>query len=261
MSFYTTDQTERSRSVLDQLVALVPTATLIGGWGTWVRLYGQMSHDIDLIVSHDDLTLLRAQLGDFSTSDHVGGKKYRGDFNRIHVDLYVPHQSRLGNKLQLRVEDLTQDCESVNGYNVLSVEAHIATKFAALLDRPDSLPGEKDRYEIIGLMESFAADPLKVRTIIERATSHTPTSLNDLMNDLAKYLLEYRPDVSHGGLSREQKKMIQSFGSAISIPLSPGLADLQFPIYPESGVAFVGPYTKRNGQRIKGYPNPKQKRL
>ncbi len=226
MSFYTTDQTERSRSVLDQLVALVPAATLIGGWGTWVRLHGQMSHDIDLIVSHGDLTFLRSQMGDFSSLVHVGGQKYRGDFNNIHVDLYVPHQSRLGNKLQLRVENLTQECEMVDDYNVLSVEAHAATKFAALLDRPDSLPGEKDRYEIIGLMESFVVDPLRVRTIIERATSHTPASLNSLMSYLANYLLEYRPDVSHGGLSRQQKKRIQSFGSAVSIPLSPGLENL-----------------------------------
>ena len=212
MSFYTTDQSERSRSVLDQLVSVVPAATLIGGWGTWVRLHGQMSHDIDLIVSHEDLALLRSQMGDFSTSEHVGGKKYRGDFNEIHVDLYVPHQSRLGNKLQLRVGDLTQERETVDGYNVLSVEAHAATKIAALLDRPDSLPGEKDRYEIVGLMDSFAVDPLKVRTVIEWATSHTPTSLNDLMNDLVGYLLEYRPDKFHGGLSREQKKNIRAFG-------------------------------------------------
>ena len=212
MSFYTTDQSERSQSVLDQLVSVVPAATLIGGWGTWVRLHGQMSHDIDLIVSHEDLALLQSQMGDFSTSEHVGGKKYRGDFKEIHVDLYVPHQSRLGNKLQLRVEDLTRKRETVDGYNVLSVEAHAATKIAALLDRPDSLPGEKDRYEIVGLMDSCAVNPLKVRTIIERATSHTSTSLNDLMNDLVGYLLEYRPDKFHGGLSQEQKKNIRAFG-------------------------------------------------
>lgn len=223
MSFYTTDQTERSRNVLDQLVSVVPTATLIGGWGTWVRLHGQMSHDIDLIVSHDDLALLRPQMVDFSTSEHVGGKKYRGDFNEIHVDLYVPHQSRLGNKLQLRVEDLAKERELVGDYCVLSVEAHAATKMAALLDRPDSLPGEKDRYEIVGLMEGFDVDPLRVRGIIEHATSHTPASLNDLMNDLAGYLLEFRPDERHVGLSREQKRYIRSFGSAISLPFDPGL--------------------------------------
>jgi hypothetical protein len=138
MPYYSSDQTERSQGVLRQLVDVVPEAVLIGGWGTWVRLHGEMSHDIDLIVEHAELATLRSQIGDFSSSTHVGGQKYRGDFNNIHVDLYVPHQSRLGGKLKLRVEDLGRYRESVDGFSVLSVEAHMATKMAALLDRYSS---------------------------------------------------------------------------------------------------------------------------
>ena len=55
---YSSEQTEFSRSVLDEVLAAVPGAVLIGGWGSWVRTGEPISHDIGLIVSHRDLALL-----------------------------------------------------------------------------------------------------------------------------------------------------------------------------------------------------------
>lgn len=43
--------------------------------------------------------------------------------------------------------------ERVEEWLLLSPSAHLVTKFAALLDRPESEPGEKDRIEIWRLME------------------------------------------------------------------------------------------------------------
>jgi hypothetical protein len=48
--FYSSEQTELSRAVLGEVVGAVPEAILIGGWGTWVRTGGPMSHDVDLIA-------------------------------------------------------------------------------------------------------------------------------------------------------------------------------------------------------------------
>ena len=76
---------------------------------------------------------------------------------RIHLDLYVPHQSQLGANLQLRTERLAAHHERHGRYRVLTVPAHLATKLAALLDRPDSLPGRKDRHEILTLLGDPAA--------------------------------------------------------------------------------------------------------
>ncbi len=42
----------RAREVLDEVLAVVPTAILIGGWASWTRTGGAMSHDIDLIVGY-----------------------------------------------------------------------------------------------------------------------------------------------------------------------------------------------------------------
>jgi hypothetical protein len=137
-----------ARPVLGEVLAAVPDAVLIGGWGTWVRSRGPMSHDIDLILARDQLAVLEVLIDDLSDSRHLAARKWRGTWRGVHLDLYVPWESKLGQRLGLRTEVLIDHSELVEGYNVLSVDAHIATKLAALLDRPASLPGFKDRQEI-----------------------------------------------------------------------------------------------------------------
>ena len=152
--FYSSEQTDLSRAVLGEVVAAVPDAILIGGWASWVRTGGAMSHDIDLIVTRAELEQPEAMVDDLSESRHLGGVKWRATWRDIHLDLYVAHQSQLGTNLQLRVEKLAPYVEQVNGYRVLNIPAHTATKVAALLDRPDSMPGRKDRYEILRLLRA-----------------------------------------------------------------------------------------------------------
>ena len=165
--FYSSEQTELSRAVLDEVLTAIPDAILIGGWGTWVRTGGPMSHDIDLILDRAELGVLEGLVEDLSVSHHLAGTKWRATWRSIHLDLYIPHQSRLGANLQLRTERLAAYQERHGRYRVLTVPAHLATKLAALLDRPDSLPGRKDRVEILALL----SDP---------ATASTPQVLADV---------------------------------------------------------------------------------
>jgi hypothetical protein len=264
MPYYSSDQTERSQGVLRQLVDVVPEAVLIGGWGTWVRLHGEMSHDIDLIVEHAELATLRSQIGDFSSSTHVGGQKYRGDFNNIHVDLYVPHQSRLGGKLKLRVEDLGRYRESVDGFSVLSVEAHMATKMAALLDRPDTRPGDKDRHELLELIRLYNPNPRVVRACIERATAQTDTELNGLMSKATIHLGEYKPrDTIGGNLTKQDRALIGSFGAGIEYPSDfevDGAIQVAGVTAVKNGTDFISQYVRQDGTQVRGYRNPKKKR-
>ena len=101
--FYSSEQTDLSRTVLGEVVAAVPAAILIGGWGSWVRTGGPMSHDVDLIVTRGELAILERMAGDLSESHHLAGTKWRATWRSIDLDLYVPFQSRLGANLQLRV--------------------------------------------------------------------------------------------------------------------------------------------------------------
>jgi hypothetical protein len=196
--FYPAEFTTRSRSVLDLVVGAVPTAVLIGGWATWVRTSGPMSHDIDVIVDHGGLEAIRAHSDDVTSSSHLGGRKWRATIDGIHLDLYIPYQSRLGQRLGLRAESLVGYAETVDGWHVLSVPAHLATKIAALLDRPDTMPGEKDRSEILALLPE--ADGRSVIEVIETASEH---DLPVLQDDLTKTLFEYLAETE--GLGRPDR--------------------------------------------------------
>jgi hypothetical protein len=186
--FYSSDETERSRAVLGEVVAALPDVILIGGWGTWVRTKGPMSHDIDLIVSHHDLGRLQGLAEDVSASHHIGGTKWRGTWRSIHLDLYVPYQSRLGANLQLRAETLQALSETVDGYRVLTVPAHLATKIAALLDRPDSLPGRKDRHEILALLNDPASG--ETPSVIGLCSARSATDIQALVKQAFAFLIE-----------------------------------------------------------------------
>ena len=166
-----------AREVLDEVLTAVPGAILIGGWASWARTGGAMSHDIDLIIDYPELDQLRAHVSDLSPSRHLaGGVKWRGSWDAIHLDLYLPHQSRLGTHLRLQVEQLTRDTDLINGRRLLSLGAHIATKWAALLDRPDSQRGDKDRAELIKLLAQPGA--AAAAGVLRDASSLTPQALD-----------------------------------------------------------------------------------
>jgi hypothetical protein len=204
--FYSSEQTDLSRAVLGEVVAAVPEAILIGDWGTWVRAGGPMSHDIDLIVTRGELALLEGMVDDLSESHHLAGTKWRGTWRSIYLDLYAPYQSRLGANLQLRVEHLLPYSETVNGYRTLTGPAHTATKIAALLDRPDSMPGRKDRQEILRLLR----DPEAAQTpsVIASASARTPAQVHKLLRD-AFVILTAEP-----GLTKQARSQLRRTDSA-----------------------------------------------
>jgi hypothetical protein len=199
--FYSSEQTEQSKAVLDALLAEVPEAILIGGWGTWSRVGGAMSHDVDLIVTRAELAQIGDMVDDLSESHHLAGTKWRGTWRGIHLDLYAPYQSRLGANLQLRVEALVAYAETVESRRLLSVPAHIATKVAALLDRPDSLPGRKDRQELHGLLA--LPDAAGVPAVIRSASARTHAQIATLM-DQAFVLLG-----GQSGLTRQDRSRLR----------------------------------------------------
>jgi len=136
--FYSEDLARQSQRVLTVLTNEAPSSVVIGGWGSWAYGVSMASHDIDLIVDRPGLAHLSSILDDLSESHHLQAPKWRGTFDGIHVDLYVPYQSRLGRELQLQTERLIRTTTVRNDLQVLQIEAHLVTKFAALLDRPES---------------------------------------------------------------------------------------------------------------------------
>jgi hypothetical protein len=139
--------------VMARFIGDFPEAVLIGGWATYLRTKVAKSHDIDVIVDHATLALLRSKYR-LSPSRHLSGKKFEVVLDGVEVDVYPVYQSRLGQRLQVPVETLIAHAERIGHAKVLTAEALFVAKMAALLDRPDTLPGEKDRQEMWSLANS-----------------------------------------------------------------------------------------------------------
>jgi hypothetical protein len=167
----TTDELGRIQALVDRLGYDLDPSILIGGWAKHMRVGGDVSRDIDLIINSQELRqTLREVLDDYSeNAHHSGAKKVRGTVNGVHVDAYIPYESALGNKLRLDVSKLAKytDSDVVQGWLLLTLDAHTITKFAALLDRPDSEKGEKDAREIYALLREGATAAGSVAVLID----------------------------------------------------------------------------------------------
>ena len=154
-----------------------------------------MSHDIDLIVTRPKLESIGSLVEEISESHHLAGRKWRASLNGVHLDLYVPYESRLGQHLQLRTEVLIKHLDQVNDWTVLTPAAHLATKLAALLDRPDSLPGDKDRQEIWSLL-TLNVDPSEAVRVVHDASTRTADEVDQHLKDAFQYLRDLTLDRS-----------------------------------------------------------------
>lgn len=161
------------RALVDRLGHDLEPSILIGGWATFVRVGGEISFDIDLITSQQSRHKLEQLLDDLSPSNNHQGRKLRAMIDNVHLDVYLPFESQLGAKLRLKVEVLAEypDELSFEKWTLLRLEAHIATKMAALLDRHSSEKGQKDAREILALLKLEGVDPVIAAEVIDRAST------------------------------------------------------------------------------------------
>lgn len=174
MTILGADDEGRLRAVLDSLGYDLEPSILIGGWATNARVGGEISHDIDLIITDQSLRQkLPQRLTGYSENQlHSGGKRARGDAAGVRVDACFPHESRLGTKLLLDVATLTNYVDTdlkVHGWLMLTLDAHIATKIAALIDRYATEKGGKDARELVSLINS-GGDSKKVIEVVVAAS-------------------------------------------------------------------------------------------
>ncbi len=151
------------QAVMNRFVLEFPDAVLIGGWATYLRARVAKSHDIDLIVDQATLAKLVAKF-ELSPSRHISGQKFAIEVEGVGVAVYPVYQSKLGRRLQIPVEVLINHTERIDQTRVLTAEAQFVAKMAALLDRPDTLPGDKDRRAMVELIRSSPGFDFKVVT-------------------------------------------------------------------------------------------------
>ena len=149
--YYPLADTERSWAIYLDVHASYPNAILIGGWASWLHTKAARSHDIDLIVDAACLNDMKVALN-LTDNYNFGTEKWRGEYDGIHLDVYVTYRSRLGTRLQLPVEHLVAHRLDIEGYPTLTKEALLVAKAAARLDRPDTLPGRKDADDMTRML-------------------------------------------------------------------------------------------------------------
>ena len=161
------------RALVDRLGHDLEPSILIGGWATFVRVGGEISLDIDLITSQESRHKLEQLMTDLSPSNNHQGRKLRATIDNVHLDIYLPYESQLGDKLRLKVEVLAEYPTelSFEKWTLLRLEAHIATKMAALLDRHFSEKGQKDAREILALLKLQDVDSAVAAEILHRASA------------------------------------------------------------------------------------------
>lgn len=132
MTILGADDEGRLRALLDSLGYDLEPSILIGGWATNARVGGEISHDIDLIITDQNLRQRLAERLTEYSENHLrsGGRKARGNADGVHVDAYFPYESKLGTRLLLDVGALTRYVDpdlKVEGWLMLTLDAHIAT--------------------------------------------------------------------------------------------------------------------------------------
>lgn len=198
------DDAGHLQELIDHLGHDLDPSILIGGWATFELVGGEISKDIDLIVFSDEVRgKIESRVSDLSKSDHHHGRKWRGTIDGVHIDIYLPFQSQLGNKLRLRVEELSKHTEPGyhKGWKLLTIEAHTITKMAALLDRPDSEKGLKDAGELLRLLKR-GVDPGVATGVLAAATAGPLERIPDYVDTAFRLIAE------KGGANKADRRML-----------------------------------------------------
>lgn len=164
MEFWNSQLTEKSWQILQELKKKY-RFTLIGGWATYLWTKQQKSQDIDIVVEIKELEKFKQE--NLTKNDRL--KKYELKRDEIDIDIYVPYFSRLS----LPTEELVKHTEMVEGFEVVSREALIILKQGALLDRKDSVKGEKDRVDIMSISLLTNVDWHKYDEIVKKFSIET----------------------------------------------------------------------------------------
>ncbi|MEM3484917.1 MAG: hypothetical protein QXQ64_07385 [Candidatus Bathyarchaeia archaeon] len=124
---------------------------LIGGWAVYFLTGSLKSKDIDIIVDLEDLAKLRALLW-IKKNDHL--KRYETDVEGVSIDIYVPYYS----KFVVPPEEILKNTIRVENFMVPRPEILLLLKQQAEIERSGSVKGQKDRVDIICLLNSGIID-------------------------------------------------------------------------------------------------------
>ncbi|OGZ17584.1 MAG: hypothetical protein A2V72_02285 [Candidatus Nealsonbacteria bacterium RBG_13_37_56] len=144
MEYYQDLITQKSFEILQNLKRKYDFI-LIGGWAVFLYNQALKSKDIDIIIEYDELEKIKK---DFDLNKNERLKRYEIKTDELDIDLYLPFYSNLG----LPAEEIKNYLNNLEGFFVPKPEILLILKQTAYLSRLASPKGNKDKIDIIGLL-------------------------------------------------------------------------------------------------------------
>jgi len=151
---------------------------LIGGWAVWLHTQKLKSKDIDIIIDYAELEELKKK---FILNKNERLKKYEVQIEQTDIDIYLPHYS----DLRIPLEEIKEYTQNIESFIILRPEILIILKQTAFLERKGSAKGEKDKVDIIALLQLNNFDFKLYREILEKYNlENYVQNLKDLLVDM-----------------------------------------------------------------------------
>ena len=176
--FWHNDITEKSFQALVELNKEF-NFILIGGWAVYFWSKKMKSKDIDIVVDFTELGKIREK---YEIIKNSRLKKYEVKFEEFDLDIYIPHYSKIGFPL----EELSNYTHNIEGFKVPEVEVLLLMKLFVFDKRKNSIKGEKDKIDIVSLLDGVDINWQKFKSLNKRYNSHLIKILKDIVKNSSK---------------------------------------------------------------------------
>jgi len=134
---------------------------LIGGWAVYFLTKLLKSKDIDIIVDFVELERMKVEMR-IEKTEFL--KKYSCEIEGISIDIYVPYYSELA----IPPEEIEKNTIFVEGFRIPSPEILLILKQQAEMERKNTIKGQKDRVDILGLLLAERIDFEKYKKFLRK---------------------------------------------------------------------------------------------
>lgn len=174
MDYYRNQVTQESWELLVKL-SKAYHFILIGGWAVWLYTKQLKSKDIDIILSFEELMLLRS---DFDVVKNERLHKYEARKGMVQIDVYTPHYSQIG----LPLETVQKYAVSLSGFRVPSPPVLLMLKQVAYAARKGSSKGKKDLLDIVTLLSLPQFDWRQYVSLLSQSSPNTKQQLQQVIS-------------------------------------------------------------------------------
>jgi hypothetical protein len=138
---------------------------VIGGWAVWAYEQDEMSLDGDAMISTSALSILRDKY--VVTNTPQKRQRQFATPEGFDVDLYIEHQ----HGLRVPFDELQAYSRHIQRMHVASPEHLLVLKLEAAKDREGSAKGEKDKRDVLRIVQAIGRDSNRHSVILGRYLS------------------------------------------------------------------------------------------